>query len=58
MRLLLENDRTILLVTFILTVCFGSAYCRRADKIGMKALALKASATFIKCHEKRTCFIY
>ena len=47
MRLLLENDRTILLVTFILTVCFGSAYCRRADKIGMKALALKASATFM-----------
>lgn len=47
MRLLLENDRTILLVTFILTVCFGSAYCRRADKIGMKALALKALATFM-----------
>lgn len=35
----------ILLVTFIFTVCFGTAYCHLADRPGAKALALKAAAT-------------
>lgn len=35
----------ILLVTFIFTVCFGTAYCCLADPPGAKALALKAAAT-------------
>lgn len=35
----------ILLVTFILMICFGTAYCRVADQPGTKALALKAAGT-------------
>lgn len=35
----------ILLVTFIIMVCFGTAYCRMACQPGTKALALKTAAT-------------